>query len=394
MDDILFGSLVQKELPGLKTIAIIENNIMATHTIRYKLTRVLMEKGYRVIILTTGSEDALEKARSKGFDVVDVKASNQHPLHILQYVRNLHRQLKKIKPDIVLTFTIRPAIWGNFVTRWLNIPTITNITGIGPLFEKNNIAYSGARTLYRFALKKTAFVFFQNTDDRKLFTDRGFVNPKQHGLIPGSGVDLEHYRPLNPLPAEFSFLLISRLVKDKGILEYAAACAGIKQKYPAVACKLLGPLWEQNLKANIISAEMVRGWEEKGFIEYLGEASDVRPYIDAATCVVMPSYREGTSNVLLEAAAMERPAIATDVPGCREIIEHQKTGLLCAAKSAEDLQNKMEEMIKLDHATRVEMGKQARQKVQREFNKHDVINAYLEKITNILNRRKTGASSA
>ena len=152
-----------------KNIAIIENNIIATNTIRKKLTSELMANGYNVTVLTTGTPEELSFARSHGFSVIDVKASNQHPLDVANYMRNIRRALKLCKADVCLTFTIRPAIWGNIVTRALKIPTITNITGIGPLFESNHPSYQAARRLYKIVLKRTQKIFFQNNNDMKLF---------------------------------------------------------------------------------------------------------------------------------------------------------------------------------------------------------------------------------
>jgi glycosyltransferase involved in cell wall biosynthesis len=369
-----------------KNIAIIENNILATNTIRGKLTRTLIDKGYNVTVLTTGTAAELELARAKGFHVIDVKASNQSPRDIGRYVLNLRKALKKMRPDVVLTFTIRPAIWGNIVTRQLGIPTITNITGIGPLFESNDITYRAARSLYKGVLKKTAKIFFQNHDDMNLFLDKKFVKPERAERIPGSGVDHEYYKPLKKVKesGRFSFLFISRLIKDKGILEYVAAARMLKKEMPDVSFDVLGPYWSQNLKDNIITKEDVAQWVAEGIIEYKGGADDVREYIAGADCIVLPSYREGTSNVLLEAASMEKPAITCDTTGCNEIVEDGVTGYLVEVKSANDLADKMRMMYKLSHEEREQMGIKARQRVIKNFDKQIVIDAYLRAIEAVI----------
>ncbi|HRN91391.1 MAG TPA: glycosyltransferase family 4 protein [Ferruginibacter sp.] len=369
----------------MKHIAILENNIIATHTIRNTLTRRLMEEGYRVTVLTTGAPESLELARQQGFTVIDVKSSNQNPLDIFRYISGIRSVLKSIQPDVCLTFTIRPAIWGNFVTRRLNIPTITNITGIGPLFERNNLAYRAARTLYKFILKKTAVIFFQNTDDRALFIENKFVTPEKARLIPGSGIDYRYYAPMHevPLAKPFLFLFISRLIKDKGVLEYVEAARMLKGKINA-RFQMIGPIWLQNLKDNIISLEDVRRWEKEGIIEYAGEQQDVRPFIAAASAVVLPSYREGTSNVLLEASAMEKPCITCDTTGCREVVSDGVTGYLCEVRNAADLAQKMEQMFHLSPEEQTAMGKRAREKVIREFDKQIVVDAYLQAIRSVI----------
>lgn len=369
----------------MKHIAIIENNIIATHTIRKTLTRRLMDEGYRVTVLTTGSPESLELARQQGFTVIDVKSSNQNPLDILRYISGIRKTLRSLQPDVCLTFTIRPAIWGNFVTRRLGIPTITNITGIGPLFDQHNLAYRTARTLYKFILKKTAVIFFQNTDDRSLFIKHQFVDPERTVLIPGSGIDYRYYAPMPEIPVAkpFRFLFISRLIKDKGVLEYVEAARMLKGKIDA-RFQVLGPIWLQNLKGNIISADDVKRWEEEGIIEYLGEQQDVRPFIAAASAIVLPSYREGTSNVLLEASSMEKPCITCDTTGCREIVTDGVTGFLCAVRNATDLAHKMEKLYHLPPEVQTAMGKRAREKVIREFDKQIVVDAYLQAIRRVL----------
>ncbi len=382
MDNFLHGGVVQKKLSAFMKIAIIENNIIATNTIRKKLAETLQQKGYDVTILTTGTEEALQLARQNGFKVVDIKASTQDPRDIYTYLRNFYKEMKKLSPDVCLTFTIRPAIWGNIITRILKIPTITNITGIGPLFERNNIAYKAARTLYKFVLKKTYRIFFQNYDDMNLFLEKKYATASRVERIPGSGIDYEYYQPVQSESDHFEFLFISRLIKDKGIIEFVDAARIIKKQYPGIICRVVGPLWNQNLKDNLVRPEELQAWQDEGIIVYSGEAKDVRPIIANATCIVLPSYREGTSNVLLEASSMERPCITCDVTGCRDIVEDGVTGLLCEVQDANDLAEKMLKMYSLNAASRTEMGKQARIKVIREFDKQIVIDAYLRAIEN------------
>lgn len=371
-------------------IAIIENNILATNTIRGKLTQVLMDKGYDVVVLTTGQADELELARSRGFNVIDVKGSNRNPRDISNYVINLQKALKRFKPDVVLTFTIRPAIWGNIVTRQLNIPTITNITGIGPLFESDKLTYKAARGLYKFVLKKTEKIFFQNLDDMNLFLQKNFVKHDRAERIPGSGIDHAFYKPMHKdqVKPGFTFLFIGRLIKDKGILEYVEAARIIKKGNPSANFEVVGPFWTQNLKHNTISKEDVHGWESEGTIIYKGAVDDVRPFIANADCIVLPSWREGTSNILLEASSMEKPCITCDTTGCNEIVEDNVTGYLVEVRNAKDLAAKMQLMLDRTEEERLNMGKKARQRVIKNFDKQIVIDAYLHAIESVLTKRQ------
>lgn len=372
------------------TIAIIENNIIATNTIRKKLCTTLINEGYKVIILTSGTSQELETARQKGFTIIDSGSSTQNPIDICRYIFNIKRALKQCNADICLTFTIRPAIWGNVVTRWLRkTPTITNITGIGPLFERKNIAYRAARTLYKFVLQKTTKIFFQNFDDMNVFLEKKFATADKVERIPGSGVDYHFFapQPKQNVSSQFQFLFISRLVKDKGIIEFVQASQNFKNKKVNIVCNVLGPIWNQNLKDNTVTKDEINEWTTKGIINYLGEVKDVRQQIADADCIVLPSYREGMSNVLLEAGSMAKPCITCNTTGCKEIVEDNVTGFLCQVKNADDLTLKMEKMFSLSNLQREEMGKKARQKIIKEFDKQIVIDAYLKAIKKILEKK-------
>jgi glycosyltransferase involved in cell wall biosynthesis len=369
-----------------KNIVIIENHIISTNTVRQNLTLALMAEGYQVTVLSTGSEKELALARRKGFTVVDIGTSNTKPTEVLRYVVKLYQAIKKAEADICLTFTIRPAIWGNVVTRLLGIPTITNITGIGPLAESNSLIYKIARTLYRFVLQKTALVFFQNKDDRQIFLSKNFVKEQQTQTIPESGVDYEYFKPIprTNKPEGFVFLFIGRLIKDKGILEYVEAAKILKDNYPDMQCQILGPYYSQNLKENIITEKQIVQWLDDGIVTHLGAADDVRPFIADADCIVLPSYREGMSNVLLESGSMQKPCIASDTTGCNDIIVDQHTGLLCAVKNAADLAIKMQQMMSFSEAQRQQMGINARERVIEKFAKKIVVDAYLSAIERLL----------
>jgi glycosyltransferase involved in cell wall biosynthesis len=365
-------------------VAIIENHAVGPLTIRSALYRALKADGMELTILTTGDAAELENLRTAGYRVIDTGWGLQDPRVIARHLWKLRQGLKACAPDVCLTFTIRPALWGNAVTRSLNIPTITNITGIGPLFDRNNLAYITARMLYQIALKKTARVVFQNQDDRTLFLSKGYVEAAQTILVPGSGVDFRHFAPLPKAPnAKFRFVFISRLVKDKGVVEYVTAAKMLKAAGVDATFCVVGPLWTQNLGSNTVSEQELQQWQDAGFIEYGGVASDVRPVIAAADCVVLPSYREGTSNVLLEASSMERPCVTTNTTGCKEIVEDNVTGFLCQVANASDLASKMRKMMELTGSQREAMGKAARAKVIREFDKQIVIDTYLRTIKEI-----------
>ncbi len=370
------------ELKG-KKIAVIENGLFSTYTMREGLMLRLLREGCTVYIITHTNK-FVPQVEKMGLKVLNVGSGNLNPFKVARYIYNLRKALKKINPDVCLTFSIRPAIWGNLITRQLHIPTITNITGVGPLFISKSVVYRTARSLYRNALSKTKRVFFQNYDDMNLFLERKFVRPSVAERVPGSGVDYNKFKPRilkEKDPETFIFLFIGRLIKDKGIYEYINAARCIKKKFPQTIFNIIGPFWTQNLRTNTITQSQLQHWIEEGVIDYLGEKKDVRKFIAESDCIVLPSYREGTSNILLEAGSMEKPVITTNTTGCKEIVEDGVTGLLCTVKDDIDLAEKMEKMLMLTEEQRNSMGKKARQKIIKEYDKQIVIDAYLKAIS-------------
>lgn len=369
-----------------RKVVVLENGLISTYTVRDGLMKELLTQDFDVYVLTHTNQfkEEVEKA---GLKVIDVGSGNTSPFKIFSYIRKIYRHMRVIQPDICLTFSVRPAIWGNLVARILHIPVITNISGIGPLFNSQSFAYRFIRLIYPFALGKTRKVFFQNEEDREIFISRNLVSREKTGRIAGSGIDYEKFSPVTNQKSNnqhFSFLFIGRLIKDKGILEFIEAAKALKQKHPDILFKVIGPLWRQNLKSNSLTEIQINEWISEGIISYEGEKKDVRSDIALADCVVLPSYREGISNVLLESSSMEKPCIASNVTGCKEIIEHENTGLLCNVQDAADLARKMEVMYYKSPLEREEMGKRARQKVIREFDKKTVITSYIFEINNIL----------
>lgn len=367
-------------------IVVIENNVVSILKIRGKLIEELMAKGHNVTTLASGVGKEMKKAKERGFTIVDVGTSIKNPWHITRYLFNLYRALRKSKADICLTFTIRPAIWGNIVTRYLGIPTVTNITGIGPLFTSDDIAYRAARCLYRFSLMKVAKIFFQNHDDMNMFLKKNITPSAVVERIPGSGIDCDYFAPREKKnrDGKFRFLFIGRLLRDKGIIEYVNAARMLTEELPDSEFNVLGSFWNQNLKGNSITEEEVALWVKEGVINYLGEAEDVRDHIGETDCLVLPSYREGLSNVLLEASSMEKPCIASDTVGCREIVVDGITGFHCIVQNASDLSEKMKIMCRLPEEERRTMGKKARQKMVSEYGKKIVIDAYCRVIDEII----------
>jgi len=218
--------------------------------------------------------------------------------------------------------------------------------------------------------------FFQNPDDLAVFVDRGLVNQAQARLLPGSGVDLERFQPALPMPGPDTFLFVGRLLGDKGVREFVEAARIVQSEVPEARFQLLGPIDEGNRSA--VTKREVDHWVAEGTVDYLGAAEDVRPYIGRATAVVLPSYREGLPRSLLEAAAMARPLIASDVPGCRELVEPGVNGFLCEVRNASSLAKALKMIMKTSGEARSRMGEASRQMVERHYSQTVVISAYLD----------------
>lgn len=367
---------------GKLKLAVIENHELGIYSIRHDLVMALAEE-YEVTILTEVDDSFKNGDLETMVRFIDVGKSVLNPFTAIKYNSRLRKALKETKPDVCLTFTIRPAIYGNMVTGRLKIPTISTITGTGPLFESKSISYTIARQLYKWVLRKTKFVFFPNYDDLEAFIKAGYIKRGQAKRVPGSGVNFEKFAPMpftRVNDGKFIFLYISRLLKDKGVMEYVEAASIVKAQFPHAEFHIIGPLWTGNKKSLTVTEKELNEWIKKNWIVYHDKQVDVKPFIANADCVVMPSYREGMSNVLLEAASMARPLITTDVTGCRDIVEDGVNGLLCKVKSGTDLAEKMKRMMSFPASEREMMGKKGREKMIREFDKKIVIQMYLQAI--------------
>lgn len=373
-----------------KRVAIIENHELGIYSIRHDLVKAIAEK-YDVTVLTEVDDSFKNGDLETLVHFVDVGKAVLNPATAVKYYSRLKKALQQAKPDICITFTIRPAIYGNLVTNRLKIPAISTITGTGPLFDSKSISYAIARQLYKRVLKKTKFVFFPNYDDLNGFVERGYIRREQAKRVPGSGINHEQFAPQTPTrtnDGKFIFLYISRLIKDKGVMEFVEAASLLKEQHPNAEFHIVGPLWTGNKKSLTVTAEELKQWIDNGWVVYHNKQKDVRPFIANADCVVMPSYREGMSNILLEGASMAKPLIATDVTGCRDIVDDGVNGLLCKVKSGKDLAEKMKKMMSLSVEEREMMGRRGREKMIKEFDKRIVIQQYLEAIEEVLNGKQ------
>ena len=353
---------------------------------RSRLISALIEQGYHVTVLAP-KDEYVSRIGALGVRHTHLGLDNAgtNPMRELLTLARLVVLLWRKRPAVALTYTPKVNIYIALAARLLGIPVITNVSGLGSGFISGGLLKTVLLSLYRVALRHPRKVFFQNKDDRAEFIEASLVLSDKTDLLPGSGVDLERFTPGQRTSKNtFVFLLVARLLWNKGVGEYVEAARQVKSKYPKVEFRLLGFLDVQNPSA--VSRAEVGQWESESVLTYLGATDDVRPYYAEADCVVLPSYREGVPRTLLEASSMAIPIITTDAVGCRDAVEHGMTGFLCKSKNAPDLAEKMEKMILLTPEQRAEMGRAGRAKMEAEFDERIVIERYLEVIGEITNK--------
>lgn len=364
-------------------VAIVLNTSWNIYNFRLNFVRALLAKGYDVHTVAPHDNYThyLEELGCTHHNVkMDSRGAN--PIKDLALMFELWGIYRKVKPDIILHYTIKPNVYGTLAASLLRIPTINNVCGLGTVFLKNNLVSAFAMMLYKVAFRFPRKVFFQNPDDLALFLNKNLIPAKSADLIPGSGIDLSHFTPTEFKRNDtFTFLLISRLITDKGIMEYVEAVRKLKSKGVAARFQILGAKDPEHARG--IKLSVIDEWIKTGTIEYLGTSDDVRNFINKADCVVLPSYREGTPRTLLEAAGSSKPIVATDVPGCHHVVEDNYNGLLCKLKSADDLALKMEQMLALDNTTLKKFGENGRKKIEFEFDEKIVITKYLQEISEL-----------
>ena len=368
-----------------KTIAIVINTSWNIYNFRLGLLKALQSDGYQIIAIAP-TDIYSSKFEALGFEHHNVNINNKgtNPFEDVKLIWELYRLYKKIKPDILLHYTIKPNIYGTTAAWLAGVPVISNISGLGTVFLSNKLSSRVAKLLYKIALKFPLKVFFQNNDDRNVFLQLKLVSEEKTEVLPGSGINTNKLSPIECMQSNlsFSFLFIARLVKDKGLIEYVNAARKLKVKYPTVQFTILGAFYPGNPTA--ITQQEMFAWEQEEVITYLGTSNNVPSIIANSDCVVLPSYREGLSRVLLEAASMAKPIVTTNVPGCKDVVEDGINGFLCKARDSDDLAAQMEKMLKLDHIERVQMGAKGREKVIEEFDEAIVISSYKMAIENIL----------
>ncbi len=372
-------AVVEGDSGGASTILISANSCWNIVNFRGGLIRALSNKGYRIIVAAP-EDEYRSKVADLGADYKSVPI-NSAGVSVLEDLRLLARYVKvfrKHKPFAYLGFTAKPNIYGSLAARAVGAKVINNVSGLGTVFIKRGLLTNLVAQLYRFSLRRSSTIFFQNRDDLEVFVGSGMARREQASLLPGSGIDLAYFQPRPGArePGPFRFLLVGRLLWDKGVAEYVSAARIVRRSNPEVRFQILGPLGVNNRTA--VPSSYLERWRAETVIDYLGASDDVRTAMEQADCIVLPSYREGLPRTLLEGSAMGKPLIATDVPGCHDVVVDGETGYLCQVRSADSLASAMLKMLEMPSSERLEMGRRGRRKVEREFCETRVIAKYLD----------------
>lgn len=367
----------------MKKIIMVGNTTWSMIKFRKGLIKKLIELNYEITIISP-LDKHVEEIKELGCNYVDIDIDNKgaNPVKDIKLIFELKKIYLNIKPDLIIHYTIKPNIYGTIASRLCNIKSFAVVTGLGFTFINQNLISKIAKLLYKISFNFSTKVFFINEDDKKEFLERKLVNSKKIVSIPGEGINTKFFKndDYKYTNNKFKFLLIARMLWDKGVGEYVEAAKMLRNEN--IEFGLLGYLDVSNPSA--ISKDQMNIWGKDSSIKYYGSTDDVRNFIIQSDCVVLPSYREGISMTLMESASLSKPLIATNVPGCKDLIDDEINGFLCEVKDSQSLLDKMKKMYNISNIERENMGKAGRKKMMKEFDEKIVITKYIKIIKEVI----------
>jgi len=364
-----------------ETITLIYNTTVYVYKFRINLIREIEKLGYKVIVISPKDEYSI-KLKNLGIEHYHISMSQygMNPLNEIKTMYEIYKAFKKYKPSYSLHYTIKPNIFAGIVARFARVNVINNIAGAGKAFSNDGLFQKFIQSLYKIGLQKSTKVFFQNYDDMNLFLQNKIVDKNVSYRIPGSGVDLSHYKFNEIKKTEIiEFLFIGRLLKEKGIEYFLDAAKAVLDKGYNAKFSIVGELERDN--KDYIENEILENFLSVQGIYYYGSVSpdDMPVIIKNSSCVVLPSYyREGVPRSLLESASMGKPIITTENVGCREVVDEGENGYKCEVKNSKCLSNSMIKFINLAFAEKVKMSQYSRKKMEKEFDEKIVLDAYIK----------------
>lgn len=362
----------------MRKVLFLVNHDVVIYNFRLELVERLRADGHEVVISSPYGE-RIEDLKALGCEYRDIELSRHgmNPVREMKLLFDYIRLIREVKPDIVFSYTIKPNIYGGMACALMGVPYVANITGLGTAVENGGFVQQLTVLLYKIAFARVQRVFFQNEENRAFFADRNIAVQK-HGILPGSGVNLQRFSPLAyPEGETTEFVFISRIMREKGADQYLDAAEAIRKKYPNTVFHVCG-FCEQDYEKRL------QDLQEKGIIVYHGMVRDVKAVLAKTHCTIHPTfYPEGLSNVLLESCACGRPIITTDRSGCREVVDDGINGLVVEQRSSEDLIEKIEAFLALPWEVRRDMGLQGRKKVEAQFDRQIIVEKYLEELASV-----------
>ena len=360
-----------------KTIALVANTTWNIFNFRQNIIRKLRDEGHRVIVIAPVDEYIEYKEKYPDVEHIGLRTLNRdstNPIRDLILILELKRKYTRLKPDLIIHYTHKPNIFGSIAAKWAGIESISIVTGLGYSFIHEGFINRITKILYKITAKYNKKIIFENKDDRQLFIDEGMVIEAKAVAVKGCGVDLSVFKPSPNGVAhkQIVFTFIGRLLLDKGIREFAQASKILKSRNNNLKFVVIGDFDEKN--PSTIEKEELLQWISDKTIDYKGFVRNVKPFIAASDCIVLPSYREGLPRIVIEAMAMAKPIITTDTPGCRETVDKGITGFLVKSRSVDDLVEGIEKFLKLQKEARISLGLEGRKKAEREFDDLKIAN--------------------
>jgi len=366
----------------LARILILANNDVGLYKFRKELIQELLNNGNEVYISLPNGQ-FIQQLVNMGCKYIqsDIDRRGLNPFKDIKLLILYLSIFNKVKPDMVITYTVKPNIYGGIISRIKKIPYYINITGLGSAFQSRGYLKKIIVTLYKLSCKKANIVFFENDENKKIFVENNIIEEAKSFKLNGAGVNLEEYQ-LYEYPvdnSELRFLFIGRVMKEKGIDELFEAAKLIKNEFTDVYFDIIGPLEDDYLK-------IIEQLESEQIIKYYGFQDDIKPFIAQSHCFILPSYHEGMANTLLECGAMGRPLITSNIYGCKESVSNNKNGYLVKPKSTQDLYEKIKQFIELSYEQKKNMGKFSRKHIEKNFDKKKVVDITIENMIKVNNK--------
>ncbi|QPR55096.1 glycosyltransferase family 4 protein [Aeromonas allosaccharophila] len=360
-------------------ILLIGNTMWSFYNFRVDLIKNIIGLGHQVYILAPMDSSVNNLKNIPGCKLLDINISRKgiNPIYEILLLFKIYSKIKEVKPDLIFNYTIKPIIYGSIASWLAGVKNIAVTTGLGYIAINKNLVSTISRYLYKLSLIFSNEVWFLNDDDQSYFISLRLVDNNKARILPGEGIDVDyfsnhHFKPF--FSESFSFLLIARMLSDKGIFEFVEAGRRIKNCFPGCKFILMGDIDTGN--PNSIKKEQLEAWKKEGVIDYLPFEHDVRPFINKANCVVLPSYREGIPRTLLEASAMSKVVIASNVPGCKDVVINGETGFLCEPKNVDSLVDTCTYVLGLKPSELLLIGRNGRNYVTNKYANEIVFDFY------------------